>query len=68
MCVVVVLAIFFLPMLGWVVGASNGGATMGWVGAAVGFGVAVLLVGAPTAIFLGIEKRKYDRQGRESED
>ena len=65
MCVVVVLAIFFLPMFGWVVGTSAGGATMGWVGAAVGFGVAVLLVSAPTAIFLSIEKKKYDREGRE---
>ncbi len=65
MCVVVVLAIFLLPLLGWVVGASAGGATMGWVGAAAGFGIAVLLIGAPTAVFLSIEKKKYDREGLE---
>jgi len=67
MCVVVVLAIFLLPPLGWVVGASAGGAAMGWIGTAVGLGVAVLLIGAPTAVFLGIEKKKYDREGRESD-
>jgi len=67
MCVVVVLAIFLLPVFGWIIGASNGGATMGWVGAAVGLGAAVLLVGAPTAVFLGIEKKKFDREGRDAE-
>jgi hypothetical protein len=59
MCLVVVLAIIILPVLGW--------AVAGWTGVAVGFGVAVLLIGAPTAVFLGIEKKKYDREGRNSD-
>jgi len=67
MCVVVVLAIFLLPPLGWIVGASHGGAAMGWIGAGVGLAAAVLLVGAPTAVFLGIEKKKFDRGGRDAE-
>jgi hypothetical protein len=67
MCFVVVLAIIFLPVLGWAVGASMGGAATGWMGAAIGLAVAVVLVGGPTAVFLGIEKKKYDRKGRETD-
>ena len=67
MCVVIVLAIFFLPPLGWVLGTAYGGATMGWVGAAMGLAAAVLLVGAPTAVFLRIEKKKFDSEGRDAE-
>jgi len=66
MCVVVILAIFLLPVFGWFVGVTHGGATLGWLGAAVGLAAAILLVGAPTAIFLGIEKKNYDRQGEET--
>jgi hypothetical protein len=33
----------------------------------VGLAAAILLVGAPTAVFLEIEKKKFDREGRDVE-
>lgn len=61
MCLAVVLALVFLPFGGSVIGHSIGGASGGWIGAAIGVVLALALAGLPTAVYLGAEKKKYDR-------
>jgi hypothetical protein len=62
LCIAVVLALILLPLGGAVVGYSHGGSSGGWIGAAGGLVLALVLVGLPTLIFLSAEKKKYDRE------
>ncbi len=64
MCLAAVLALVLLPLGGWIVGDARAGAPGGWIGALVGFVLALALAGAPTAAFLAIEKKRYDRDNQ----
>jgi hypothetical protein len=66
-CIVVVLALTLFPLGGWVIGYLQSGVTGGWIGAALGLVLAIVLAGAPTAAFLKFEKKKYDRENRDPE-
>lgn len=59
------MALILLPLGGWAIGHAHYGVTGGWIGAAVGLVLAIVLAGAPTAAFLRIEKKKYDRKNRD---
>jgi uncharacterized membrane protein YczE len=61
MCLAIVIALILLPLGGFAIG-MNHGPNGGWIGAAIGFALAVVLAGWPTAIYLKAEKTKYDRE------
>jgi hypothetical protein len=63
LCVAVVLVLILLPLGGALLGHGLGGASGAGIGAVAGLLLALLLGGAPTLLFLGAEKRKYDREG-----
>jgi hypothetical protein len=65
MCIAVVLALILLPLGGAMFGYGHGGMAGAWIGAGAGVVLALVLAGAPTAIFLAAEKKKYDREGRQ---
>lgn len=66
MCFAAILALILFPLGGWLIGAHAGPAG-GWIGLAIGLVVALALAGAPAAAFLGIEKRKYDRDNPDTD-
>lgn len=63
LCVAVVLVLILLPLGGALLGHGLGGASGAGIGAVASLLLALLLGGAPTLLFLGAEKRKYDREG-----
>ncbi|THD57480.1 hypothetical protein [Phenylobacterium sp.] len=68
MCLAAILALVLLPLGGWAIGYSQGGAMAGGIGAGVGLAAAAILAGVPTAIFFGAEKKKYDRESEEEDE
>jgi hypothetical protein len=61
-CIAVVLALLLFPLAGGAIGLARNGAAGAWIGAGLGLLLALVLTGAPTAYFLKIAKRNYDRR------